>query len=68
VGERTGAEYRARVRLSNKADETLADVGEACTRVPVASLAWLLASHKIEPLGAAMTDLGRADDDPEPAA
>jgi hypothetical protein len=47
VAELTGSDFRARVRLSNKADETLADVGETCARVPVSSLAWLLASRKI---------------------
>jgi hypothetical protein len=49
VAELTGADFRARVRLSTKADETLADVGATCERVPVASLPGLLASRKIEP-------------------
>lgn len=45
-----GADYRARVRLSTKDDETLARPGETCERVPVSSLPGLLASRKIEPL------------------
>lgn len=53
-----GKDYRARVRLSNKADETLADVGESCERVPVASLAGLLASRKIAPVP--VTETGEA--------
>ena len=44
----TGADYRACVRLSTKDDETLAEIGETCERVPVDSLAPLLASRKIE--------------------
>ncbi len=46
----TGKDYVARVRLSTKADETLADVGETCERVPAASLPALLASRKIAPV------------------
>jgi len=42
-----GQDYRAVRRLSTKADETLADVGETCERVPVESLPMLLASGKI---------------------
>jgi hypothetical protein len=42
-----GADYRARVRLSTKADETLAEIGATCEHVPVESLAPLLASRKI---------------------
>ncbi len=43
----TGHDYVAVRRLSTKADETLADVGETCARVPIESLPMLLASGKI---------------------
>jgi hypothetical protein len=43
----TGRDYIALRRLSTKANETLADVGETCARVPVDSLPALLASGKI---------------------
>lgn len=46
--ELSGAQYRAKVRLSTKANETLAEVGGTCARVPVVSLPGLLASGKIE--------------------
>lgn len=66
--ELNGVDYRARVRLSTKDGETLAAVGETCARVPVESLAPLLASRKIEPAAAsgdrtvaAWADLGRPD-------
>lgn len=63
----TGKDFRARVRLSTKADVTLADVGETCDRVPPASLPGLLASRKIERVEtaeAAWRDLGRPDEEP----
>lgn len=44
-----GRTYVALRRLSTKADETLAEVGETCERVPASSLPWLLASGKIAP-------------------
>lgn len=43
-----GKDYRALRRLSTKDNKTLAEVGETCERVPVQSLAPLLASGKIE--------------------
>jgi len=43
-----GQHYVALVRLSNKDDETLADVGERCHRVPASSLPWLLETGRIE--------------------
>jgi hypothetical protein len=43
-----GTDFRALRRLSTKDDVTLAEIGETCERVPVASLAPLLASGKIE--------------------
>lgn len=42
-----GKDYVALRRLSNAADDTLADVGESCEQVPAASLPALLASGKI---------------------
>lgn len=45
-----GRDYRALRRLSNAANETLAEVGETCDRVPPESLPWLLQSGKIEPV------------------
>lgn len=48
-----GSDYCAVRRLSTGDDETLADVGEVCTRVPVESLPWLLAEGAIEPVTAA---------------
>jgi hypothetical protein len=50
VADLNGKDYRARVRLSNAADETLAGEGQTCERVPVSSLPWLLTSHLIEPV------------------
>ena len=37
-----GSDYIAQVRLSTKSNETLAEPGEACHRVPDASLPWLV--------------------------
>jgi hypothetical protein len=37
-----GADYIATVRLSTKQDETLADEGFTCERVPAESLQWLI--------------------------
>ncbi len=45
--ELNGNDYVAIRRLSDKADTTLAEVGETCARVPIASLAALLASGAI---------------------
>jgi len=47
--ELKGKNFRAVRRLSTAADETLAEEGETCERVPVQSLAPLLASGHIEP-------------------
>lgn len=44
-----GADYRAVLRLSTADDETLAEPGETCERVPVASLPGLLQAGYIEP-------------------
>ncbi len=43
-----GHDFRARVELTNKAGETIADVGESCARVNPASLGWLLEQRLIE--------------------
>ncbi len=46
-----GADFRALQRLSNGHDETLAEIGETCARVPATSLPWLLRDGLIEPAG-----------------
>ena len=38
-----GRDYIALTRISNLADDTTADVGETCARVPAADLPFLLA-------------------------
>jgi hypothetical protein len=48
VTELQGKDYCAVRRLSDRDNVTLADVGETCERVPVPSLAPLLASGHIE--------------------
>src|SRR4029077_12994837 len=45
-----GADYRARVRVSDPDDGTLAEIGETCERIPVMSLPWLLEQGLIEPI------------------
>ena len=46
-----GKDFIALRRLSDKDDNTLADVGETCERVPAVSLPSLLANgSKIEPV------------------
>ena len=45
-----GSKYQAVHRLSNAADETLADVGDTCERVPPQSLRPLLEAGHIEPV------------------
>lgn len=61
-----GKDYRAIVTLTNKANETVADVGETCERVDPDSLVWLLEQQLIEPVSVitetVWTDLGRADE------
>ena len=42
-----GADYLATVRLSTKQNETLAEPGEPCERVPASSLPWLAAQGLI---------------------
>lgn len=48
--ELQGKNYRAVRRLSNAADETLAEIGATCEHVPPASLAWLLRDGLIVPV------------------
>lgn len=38
----TGHDYIAMVRLSDRGNVTLAEIGETCERVPAASLPWLI--------------------------
>lgn len=57
MAELQGQDFRARVRLSTKTNETLALAGERCDHVPAESLAALLASGQIEPIDAAWEDL-----------
>lgn len=45
-----GRDYRAVVRLSTAANETVAAAGETCERVPASSLPWLLEQRLIEPV------------------
>lgn len=56
-----GKDFRARVRLSTKADLTLAEPGETCERVATASLAGLLAGGHIELVDRAGQDLDQKD-------
>lgn len=46
----TGSDYIARVRLSDREDTTLAEVGQTCERVPDDSLPWLAEQGLIEPV------------------
>lgn len=47
-----GANFVANVRLSTGEDDTLAEVGETCERVPASSLPHLLGRGKIRPVDA----------------
>jgi hypothetical protein len=49
VAELQGKDFVARVRLSDRRDTTLAVEGQTCERVPVSSLAGLLADGAIVP-------------------
>lgn len=63
MSDLNGADFRARVRLSTKDDQTLALPGETCERVPVVSLQLLLASRKIAPV-----EPSRPEPAPDPEA
>ena len=45
-----GAAFVATTRLSTLKDETLAEAGETCERVPASSLPWLLEQGQITPV------------------
>jgi hypothetical protein len=66
VADLNGRDFIAIRRLSNKADVTLADVGETCERVPASSLPALLDGGKIRRVVAVTeevwADLGRPDE------
>lgn len=62
MADLNGRDFKALRRLSNKADMTLANVGETCERVPVSSLAALLASGKIERVERWSADVDREDE------
>jgi hypothetical protein len=51
-----GPAFRANVRLSNLANDTLAAAGELCSRVPDGSIDALLASGKISAVGTSYAD------------
>lgn len=44
-----GWHFRAETRLTTKAGEVLAEIGESCERVPETSLAWLREQGLIVP-------------------
>jgi hypothetical protein len=43
-----GKDFRARERLTSKAGDVLAEIGETCDRVPDSSLGWLERCGHIE--------------------
>lgn len=45
----TPGDWRAQVRLTNKAGTVFADVGETCDRVPAASMPWLIDQGLVKP-------------------
>jgi hypothetical protein len=49
--ELKGADFRALRRLSTADDETLAEIGDTCERVPAESLEGLIGHGYIEPAG-----------------
>jgi hypothetical protein len=57
-----GTHYRALVRLSTRANVTLAEPGETCEHVPAESLPMLLASGKIVPVTADADDASPPDE------
>jgi len=56
----SGADFVAVVRLSDKANKTLAQPGETCARVPASSLEWLERSGKIRRSVQARPSIGKA--------
>ena len=65
----TGSDYKATRRLTDRAGEVLANVGETCDRVPADSMGWLIEQRIVVPLSeeSAPPPAGptrrRADDD-----
>jgi len=49
---KTGADYEAVVRLTNRDGDVLAEVGASCASVPGESLGWLIEQQLIVPKGA----------------
>ncbi len=49
MAELDGKDFRARVELTNKANQSVAHVGETCERVDPNSLGWLFDQMLIEP-------------------
>lgn len=49
MAELDGKDFVARARLSDRADNTIAEVGDTCERVQASSLPWLLAGGYIAP-------------------
>ena len=62
MADLNGKDFRARVELTNKANQIVAAVGMTCERVDPKSLGWLFEQKLIEPTEAAWADLGRAVD------
>lgn len=50
MADLNGADYRARVELTDKAGAVVAAMGETCERVASISLGWLLEQRLIEPV------------------
>jgi hypothetical protein len=62
VADLDGKDFRARVELTNRANEVVAAVGKTCERVDPKSLVWLLEQRLIEPTEAAWQDLSASAD------
>lgn len=58
-----GKDFRARVELTNKANDVVAAVGETCERVDPKSLGWLFEQRLIEPTEQAWQDLSQSAND-----
>ena len=66
MADLNGADFRACVELTNKANQIVALVGQTCERVDPNSLGWLFEQKLIEPTDAAWADIGAAVDAPTP--
>ncbi len=60
MAELNGKDFRARVELTNKANQSVAHVGETCERVDPKSLGWLFEQKLIEPTEQAWQDLSQS--------